>query len=327
MRFFDFNDPIAVTVIAAAASIVLSPLSCRLAERVWAMDVPSDGRRMHRRAIPRCGGIAVCLAIMGLLAISGHPLALSMTVGGGVIFLAGAMDDLYSLPPTVKLLLQALSAALTLLLFGGELAVINRSPLYYAVSLAFIVTVTNAFNLIDGLDGLCPGITVLCGIFIFLISGDPISLVPVGAMVGFMPYNSYPARMFLGDSGAMPAGYFMAVCSLGAIAEIGTARVAISMLAVLFLPLFDTVLSFVRRLAHGRSPFTSDRGHIHHRLIDSGLAHPAASGVMVLLSGACGGLGVSFFYDGLSAANAVCLMLLLSGAGCLVFAIKKGYRQ
>ena len=304
------------TSIAATASLVLSPLCCRLAPVIGAMDVPGDKRRMHRSPVPRSGGLAVFPSVFIALAACRSDLLLTLLIGCAVIFAAGLSDDIISLSPTKKLAAQSAAALLTLIV-GREL-LLPESASAYDIIFAFlwIVLLTNAFNLIDGLDGLCAGVGITASLFIFAVSGRSEALVPAAALIGFLPMNRHPARMFLGDSGAMSIGFILSVLTLPVILDGNDATGYFSAAMIFALPLLDTLSAFLRRALSGHSPFHPDRKHLHHLLIDSGLSHAAASRFLVTLSIACGSIGALISWIGLSPVTVICFGLLLSSLGC-----------
>lgn len=303
------------TSIAATASLVLSPLCCRIAPIIGAMDVPRDGRRMHTRPLPRAGGLALFPAVFISLSLGGSPLLAALLLGGVIIFVIGVSDDLRSLSPTGKLCAQSLAAAVTLAAGDDLLIPTGYPPAYFIFAFLWIVLLTNAFNLIDGLDGLCAGVGAVASSLIFLLGGGVEGAVIAAALLGFLPMNRYPAKMFLGDSGAMLIGYLLSVLTLPMLT--GGARGFFAMAAILALPLLDTLCSFLRRAAAGRSPFSPDKGHFHHRLITAGLSHPSASYFLITVAAACGSLGALIFYTGLSAVTVICAGLLVSSCGCI----------
>ena len=321
------QNPIIITAVAAAASFMLSPLSCRLAHRVGAMDMPVGSRRMHKKPIPRCGGLALFFVIVAFALAFDHTLLLSVTLGGGLIFLSGVLDDMYSLSPTIKLTFQG-TAALTVLLIQNEY-LLPPEPSYTTIITAFffIVLTTNAFNLIDGLDELCSSVAAMSAFFIYLITEDLFALAISGAVLGFLPHNRHPAKMFLGDSGAMTLGFLVSVLSLRICATNQNPSSICAVAAFLFLPLADTLFAFLRRTAHGKSPFSPDRMHIHHRLVDSGLSHRRTARLLILVSAAFGWVGVSISKSGLSASTSLCIILLLSALLCLYVTLKKLRRE
>lgn len=308
---------------AAAVSFLLSPLCRRLAYIIGAIDVPLDSRRMHRAPIPRAGGIAVFFAFFITLALSDYDIPVGIFVGGTIMFAAGLCDDILRLSPIVKLLCQSVCATVTLAVSSSTLVPSDADPIYWIFAFFWIVLLSNAFNLIDGLDALCTRVAAVSAVCIFLISGDGASLVLAAAAIGFLPFNLHPAKMFLGDSGAMFLGYALSLGSLRLLALDRDVSSLLSLLLVFAFPLTDTALAFLRRLLTKGSPFAPDRLHLHHRLVDSGLTHPAASRLLVLFSAALGGIGVIAF---ISEANNVlfcCISLTALAALCILASFKK----
>lgn len=313
-----FHKIIISTSLAATASFVLSPLCCRLAWAVGAVDRPTGSRRMHSRPTPRLGGIAVFSAFFLALSLWRSELSLILLTGGSLILALGITDDVLRLSPMKKLAAQSV-AAVTVIVAGADiLTPEGASPLYFFLELFWILLVTNAFNLIDGLDGLCSGVGAVSSFLLFLASGEPSTLILSAALVGFLPHNLHPAASFLGDTGALTVGFVLSVLSLSLLPALSPLRGSILLFSVFFVPLFDTVLSFFRRTVSGRSPFSPDRGHLHHRLADAGLSQPAASLLIVTASSATGALGVMLVSEGITLTAAVCLILSLISFGCIL---------
>jgi UDP-GlcNAc:undecaprenyl-phosphate GlcNAc-1-phosphate transferase len=319
---------LAALVVAAVLSFALTPLAGRLARRVRAMDHPDAERRVHVSPVPRAGGLAIALAFVLVAAAA---IAISSATGAvpqgrsvqpiqlgvlftGVLFAAvtGFLDDRYQVRARWQLVVQVLLAVLAVL--GGVTinfvndplgdGVIRFDPLFASlVTVVWIIGMINSINFIDGLDGLSSGVGVIAALTLGVISltgniNQPLvallCAVLIGSLAGFLPWNFHPARIFVGTSGVYVIGFALAVLSI-----LGTAKVAVALL-VLGVPIIDTFWIIVRRLAARRSPFTPDRGHLHHRLLDLGLSHRNA---VLLIYGICGALAV--------------LSLVLSGAGQL----------
>jgi UDP-GlcNAc:undecaprenyl-phosphate GlcNAc-1-phosphate transferase len=225
-----------------------------------------------------------------------------------VTVLGGLADDIYKLSPWQKILYQALAAtsaaACGIRLFGGAIG-----------SVGFIlwsVLLSNAFNLIDGLDGLCTGASAFSLLALIAISGgEPATVILLAAALGFLPLNLRPARLFLGDTGAMLLGFSLSVLSALCFYSAPRVSTAASLLLMLALPLFDTAFATLRRIIKGRNPFSPDREHIHHRLVDSGLSHGRASLLLILLSGGFASLGTTVFFTGFSFASLILSSLLI----------------
>jgi UDP-GlcNAc:undecaprenyl-phosphate GlcNAc-1-phosphate transferase len=298
---------------AALMALVLTPLVRRFARRLQIVDRP-EARRVNTRVIPRGGGVAigaafvaVSLALLGLNAALGwrfvdeadmpSPSALAALLGGAVAAVVlGFVDDRFQLRARWQFLGQiglagyAVALGVTVSLLNDPLSRgIIHLPEAVAVgaTLFWIVGMINAINFIDGLDGLSSGIALIAAVCLGLISLESGSsqpavalfcLILAGALAGFLRWNFHPASIFAGTSGIMLLGYTLAVLSI-----LGTAKVAVALL-VLGVPIIDAFWIIVRRLAAGRSPFSPDRGHIHHRLLDLGLSH---EGTVVLIYAVC----------------------------------------
>ena len=305
--------------------MVLSPFCRRFAIFIGAVDVPTDQRRMHRVPIPRCGGIAVFISFLLIGAVGFSNNSRGMIVGGTIIFALGIADDVFRLSPATKLIFQSLAAVSSLALSDDIFLTDSPSLLRFFLAFLFIVTMTNALNLIDGLDGLCAGVSAAAGIFLFIISENVYPLILSGALIGFLPFNLHPAKMFLGDAGAMLSGYLLSIFTLSCLSRADSPRYLTSFAIILALPLTDTLFSFIRRILSGRSPFSPDRSHIHHLIVDSGISHPAASFLLVLFSVSLGTLGSVTLYYPFFPLPLICLCLILSAALCILSIVKKAF--
>lgn len=321
LSFISYHHIIAFTS-AAAASLVLSPFCRRLAIFIGAVDVPLDKRRMHSTAIPRCGGIAIYLSFFIVSIIVAPEDTSGFIIGGAIIFALGLTDDVLRLSPLTKLTFQSMAALLALKVMSLSEAL---SPIYVLLAFLFIVAMTNALNLIDGLDELCSGVASGAGLFLFIMSGSIYPLILTGALIGFLPYNLHPAKMFLGDTGAMLSGYLLSLFALSFLSNVHSPRPFISLAAIFALPLFDTAFSFIRRIIAGRSPLSPDRMHLHHRIVDAGISHHAASRLLILFSLALGILGISILYYPLTSLPLICLCLILSAALCIISIVKQAF--
>ena len=272
--------------IALVLGFILTFVCIKVAPVLGFMDVPKDDRRMHKKPIPRMGGVAIFLSFcIALSAVGRFFDLLPFAIGGLILVTVGLLDDKYGLKPWMKIVGQALSG-IVLCAFGVTAQFFNflcfsfdAWYFSYPITVIFVIAVTNFYNLIDGLDGLCSGITLLgCGgiALIDLISGSgkiaPVALAFLCACLGFIPLNSNPAKIFLGDTGSMLCGFMMAALSCKlfyAVPEKGTdALFAIAPLLLIAIPLFDTCFAIIRRLANGTSVFVGDKKHIHHRLTE-----------------------------------------------------------
>jgi UDP-GlcNAc:undecaprenyl-phosphate GlcNAc-1-phosphate transferase len=310
--------------VAAVIALVATPVVRRLAVRHGVVDRPGH-RRVNVRPVPRGGGVAVVLAFLAVatvvvvvndqLRLVRTPASLdagqlvALLAGGAVAAALGALDDYLDLRARWQFGSQVL-LALGAVLLGIEIGFINNpfgtgrivfaQPFAAGFTVLWIMGMINSLNFIDGLDGLSSGIALIAAVTLGIISlttqiNEPFVAVLcfalAGALLGFLRWNSHPATIFTGTSGTMFVGYTLAILSI-----LGSAKVAVALL-VLGVPIIDTFWIIVRRVLAGRSPFTPDRGHIHHRLLDLGLSHRQT---VLLIYAICAGLGL--------------LSLLLSGA-------------
>jgi len=278
--------------------MLLIPLLMRVAGPLGFIDMPAD-RKVHTTPVPRIGGIAMFVGIVvPLLLWDAHSPTLQAVLCSVVILLAfGVLDDRHALSSGAKFAGQALAAALTMF-WGGvnvvSLALTDRTPLpvWISVPLTFLFLIggTNAFNLADGLDGLAGGMTILClsgtALLAFTVGIPAVgsaAVVMVGAVVGFLRFNTHPARIFMGDAGSQGLGFCAAVL---AILLTQNPQVPLSTalpLLLLGMPIIDTLMVMTERLLDGKSPFVADRRHIHHRLLALGFEHWEAVSILYLL--------------------------------------------
>ena len=323
-----FLVPAAAAFLAAAGlAFVLTPAVRRLAQHVDAIDHP-DERRVNTTPVPRGGGVAVAIAFLvvvaalfaadatvglwGPLDALTRPEIAALLLGGAAAVFVGLVDDRFDLRARWQFGGQVLVALVPvgLGITVGAIAnpfgpgAIRLEGVFGAI---FVVVWTggmiNSINFIDGLDGLSSGVALIAVVTLGIISVTGPATEPVvallcvtlaGALLGFLRWNFHPASIFIGTSGVMFLGYTLALLSI-----LGSAKVAVALL-VLGVPIIDTFYIIVRRLSRGRSPFSADRGHIHHRLLDLGLTHTQT---VLLIYAICAGLGA--------------LSLLLSGSGQL----------
>ena len=263
--------------IAAAGTFALSPLCFSLAVHLGAIDIPLDSRRMHKSPVPRIGGLAVFIGF--LLSASIFSNNISLLSGALVIVSIGIVDDVYRISAYQKLVFQIIAAAVAIG-FGAR-APIENGFISVAFSLTWLVVLPNAFNLIDGLDGLCARVSLFAALALFVMNGSTVALALAGAILGFLPFNLRPARLFLGDTGALFVGFALGVISLEGIT---TPKSFASIILIFALPLADTAYAFLRRIAKGKNPFAPDREHFHHKLIDRGFSHREASFLLSLVA-------------------------------------------
>lgn len=287
-------------VIALVLALALTPLVKRFALKVGAMDKP-NARKVHTRIMPRLGGLAIYLAFIGsfflilpfipdgLLNAYDRNLIRAMLTGGTIIVLTGALDDRFELSAKVKLLLQLVAACVVVFGFGVKIDLLNipfgqsmqeiSGWISIPLTIFWIVGVTNAINLIDGLDGLAAGVsgiaitTIL--IMAFFLGFEPIILMStllLGGILGFLVFNFHPAKIFMGDSGSLFLGFMLATLSMIGFKQV-TVVSLITPLLIIGVPIADTFFAIVRRWINKRPIFAPDKGHLHHCLRELGFSH------------------------------------------------------
>jgi UDP-GlcNAc:undecaprenyl-phosphate GlcNAc-1-phosphate transferase len=338
---------IAVFVLAAAIAWLLTPLVRRTVRRYGIVDRP-NARRVNTRPIPRAGGAAIAVAFLVVAvpftivnqSAGWVPTPLNIALGdlialfagGAVAAILGALDDLYDLRARWQLIAQILLAVGAFLL-GIEIKLINNpfsegpfvfaAPFTLGVTVFWIVGMINSINWIDGLDGLSTGIALIAAVTLGVLSmttqvSQPLISVLcfalAGALLGFLRWNFHPAKIFSGTTGVYFVGYTLAVLSI-----LGSAKVAVALL-VLGVPIIDTFWIIVGRLSQRRSPFTPDRSHIHHRLLDLGLSH---RNTVLFIYAMCAGLGlVALLVQEVTQAYAFIALFIV--AGLILFGPTRG---
>lgn len=270
-----------------------------VAPRVRIIDIPND-RKVHTRPIPRIGGISMALGIFVSIVCFAAltKLVMALLLGGLIILVFGVADDIYELAPLTKLLGQIIAAMI--LIFHGGVLIKDLGDLvpgdwllpgWLAVPFTLVAVVggINAINLSDGLDGLAGGISMLGFLFIAFLSYQAsqkvlalIAISIAGAILGFLHYNTYPATIFMGDSGSQLLG-FMGIGLAIAVTQSHMAFNRVLPLLLLGVPIFDTVTVMMERKARGRPLFVADKNHFHHKLIRFGLFHTEAVATIYLL--------------------------------------------
>lgn len=315
-------------LLSVVFSLLLVPLVRRLAKRMGAVDQPGE-RKIHSMPVPRLGGVAIvasavltCLTVWGFELISKGVIHFDpgawkpVLLGGAIMLLVGVWDDVRPVPAWVKFLFQAVAAGIAIWLgvrvehvslFGGE--GLHLGALALPLTFLWIVGITNAFNLVDGLDGLAAGLAIIAAATsatIFFLLGDLqdalLLVIMLGALLGFLPYNFNPATIFLGDSGSLVVGYVLAVTAITGTQKGATVLAVAIPLLVFGLPIIDTLLSMVRRcvgsvrllrssktqlkerIFFAKRMFEADQQHIHHRLLALGFSHRKAVLLLYLLA-------------------------------------------
>jgi UDP-GlcNAc:undecaprenyl-phosphate/decaprenyl-phosphate GlcNAc-1-phosphate transferase len=275
-------------VVCFVASLVLTPLIRKLAFRIGATDTPNQ-RKVHQKIMPRLGGLAVYISfIIGLLILHPeNPYNSAIIIGSLIIMATGILDDLFELSAKVKLAGQ-LSAALVVVLLGGVQVNVVNIPfgsqvefgiLSVPLTILWIVGITNAINLIDGLDGLAAGVSSIALLTIggmAVIMGDgyvvAMALIIMASTIGFLFYNFYPAKIFLGDTGALFLGYMISVLSLLGFKSVTMISLIVPVI-ILGVPVSDTFFAIIRRFVNKQPLSEPDKSHLHHCLLRLGFSH------------------------------------------------------
>jgi UDP-GlcNAc:undecaprenyl-phosphate GlcNAc-1-phosphate transferase len=357
-----------VFLVSAGTVLLITPLVRRVAARLGAIDRPSD-RKVHPKPTPTLGGIGILAGVLVAMGVAyfipefrrlyRQSFELQGVVLGALVITGlGVVDDLRALSAPAKAAGQILAAGL-LILTGVELlffwfptqGVISLgSDVAVPLTVAWVLIMVNATNFIDGLDGLAAGIVAIaaCAFFVWVVAAPSpfsestsiaalIAAVTAGAATGFLPYNFYPARIFMGDSGAMLLGLLLAASTIAGVGRTiqpsrgALAAFAIPILIPLFVvavPLVDVILAIVRRMRRGRPVYAPDKEHIHHQLRQIGHTHRRAVLLMyfwsIVIAGA--GLAVSFVHDRAVVSFMLGLALLLIGATVIPRRLKERRR-
>lgn len=342
-------------LLAFIVSFMATPYTIKIADKIGAVDVPKDKRRMHTKKMPKFGGPAV---IVGFLVSMAYLLVvmsiecsidlfaeqeygkklLGVLLGIVAIAVTGILDDTKTLTWWQQLLGQV-TAAVIVVAFGVRIEHLDIPFLYRVglndvfsiiVTIVWIVGVINSINLIDGLDGLSSGISLISCIsllIIFLMNDSPMIATIIvtamsGALVGFLPFNFSPAKTFIGDTGSNFLGFMLAVVSILGVAKTYTAAVIVLPVIVLGLPIFDVLFAIIRRIAKGKSikaVFKPDKGHLHHKLVAKGFTQKQAVLILYGLSASLGMFAIILFDSGIWKALSFLLMIIA--------AVALGYRN
>ena len=281
---------IEVGIIAFAVSYILTPYLAQVGKKQNMVDLPNH-RKIHNGAIPNLGGIVIffgfLLSLLFIVQIEGQIKIL--LAAGVIILLLGMVDDIVDLPPKLKFIIQMIPALMVIISNADLINIFINNQLksfdllgylLYPILILWIVGVTNSINLIDGLDGLACGVSIITLITFFILglkqnfeSLNLVSIALTGSLLAFLRFNFYPAKIFLGDSGSTFSGFMLA--SLGALWVLKSQN-AISIfvpLIVLALPIFDTLFAIYRRYRSRQPIFQADKKHLHHRLLNRGISH------------------------------------------------------
>ncbi len=308
MTFFQLN--IIGAVIAFILGVFLVPIVIAYSEKKGLLDEPNE-RKIHSHPIPRLGGIAIwvssILAFLSVIMLSYYPhrsLLSGLFLGSSLIFLLGLIDDIYGLEAKFKFTIQITIASIVFFLgvkitsiFIPFIGLVELPAiLSFLGTIAWIVGISNAVNFIDGVDGLAGSVITVSSVTLALIAVAPsdfvsslIAFILAGSMLGFLTYNFHPAKIFMGDSGALFGGFLLATLSI--LYQMKTPDIKMYVpLLILAVPIIDITFSSLRRILKGTSPFVADSEHIHHKLLHLGLSQNKAVLILVIFSIIMGGL-------------------------------------
>jgi len=290
--------------------IITIPIVKTLVEEIELLDSPEEGRKVHRGEVPTLGGVAIFIGFFIPISFTGIVSSLDwFTIFSGIMVLllfTGLKDDVLGIDAKKKLLIEVIAAAAITMIggvyishFGGLLG-IEAIPYWVAIpfSMFVLIVLTNAYNLIDGVDGLAGGVGTIISLALatwFFSSGYAVhgfmSIALAGALIGFLYYNFAPASIFMGDTGSLVTGFVISILSLEAI-QLGTTNsdalmhgnVPVLVMAILSVPLYDTLRVTIIRAIEGRSVFEPGNDHIHHEILKLGFGHRSTSSVFIILN-------------------------------------------
>lgn len=268
--------------------LIVTPYIMRLASKIGAIDKPNE-RKVHSKVMPRIGGLAIFLGVVAGYFTGGlhHQNLTAITLGAFIVVIVGVLDDIRELSAKVKLVGQLLAAILVavsgLTIDHLSIPFIGNFELgiwSYPLTILWIVGIMNAINLIDGLDGLSAGISAIVIATIAILAGINgkmlilmISVILLGSIIGFLFYNFYPAKIFMGDSGSLFLGYSISILSLLGLYKSVTLFSFLVPIIILGVPVFDTTFAIIRRIVNKKPILAPDKAHLHHRLLSLGLSH------------------------------------------------------
>ncbi|WP_223701286.1 glycosyltransferase family 4 protein [Sutcliffiella deserti] len=322
-------DYIIVFVLGFLVSFMLTPAVIKLARKIGVVDKP-NARKVHTESKPRLGGLSIyggfIFAAFYSAIFVGVSLPWSIVIGATIIVITGFLDDKFELSPIVKLTGQ-LVAALVVLLNGIQIKVITIPFIAgdiqiswivaFVVSLVWIIGITNAVNLIDGLDGLASGVSIIAFSAIFtmaLIIGNTmvalLALAVMGSTLAFLYFNFHPSKIFMGDTGSLLLGYLLAVGSLIGLKQVTFVTLIIPII-ILGVPITDTLIAIIRRKLNNQAIMAPDKNHLHHRLLAVGFTHRKAVLFIYAIATYFAISAISFYKANLLGSSIIFLALLI----------------
>lgn len=344
MNYTDYIYFAGAFLLALLLSFACTPIAQHIAYKIGAIDVPKDKRRMHKKPIPRLGGLAIFSGFYLSTLVFCTPYMTreirGMLVGSIIIIALGMFDDVLALKPMQKFGFQLIATAIPVYcgvritslpnIFGGTDAYIPLNIyMQYTVTIIWLLLILNAVNLIDGLDGLAVGVSAIMSIcvmiIVILVQSPAVAIIAAalaGACLGFIPYNFNPAKLFMGDTGSMFIGYTLAVMSVMGLFK-AYAIIAFAIPFLIFgLPIFDMVFVSIRRVLNGKSPMSADKTHLHHRLIDLGFTQKQAVMIMYAIAAVLGLTSVLIAGEGFMRAIVLVLIVALIVIACSLIMYK-----
>lgn len=327
------------SLIGLVSAIIFLPLIKFYGIKLKYVDIP-DFRKLHKSPIPALGGLGVYLSLLIWFALQlfmNNETSIPFQWALFMIVLLGFVDDIRNLPSSFRLLIQVLAASLVvyngfaLTSLFGIFGITSLSPVWsFAFSVLLITGVSNAFNLIDGIDGLSGGLSfITCGVlgYVCFLQNDWINatffFTTAGALIGFLLFNLPPARMFMGDCGSLALGFIFSskgITLINYTTETGnnlSKKIIILIVALMIIPVADTLRLFITRFLQGKSPFTADTNHIHHILLKLGNTHLSASVklfVLMLIQVMSGVILSGYFHI-----STIILILLFEYSAIIIF--------
>lgn len=339
--------------VAALLAAVFTPWAKRLAWRVGAIDQPGEARRVHKKPTPRLGGLAIygAFVLTVLIFLPWSRELAALLVGITILVIVGALDDRKPLSPWIKLIWQIIASLIALaggigisqitnplggtfdlswgrtaFAFGG--IHFHITPIANLLSIIWMVGLINVINFLDGLDGLATGVSGIAAVVIFLLAVGPnvhqpivalLAIILAGSAFGFLPYNFFPAKIFLGDSGAYLMGLTLAMLAIYSGAKLATVCL------VLGFTILDGIWTVLRRVWRHASPFRPDRGHFHHLLIDTGL--PQLQAVLIMYAIAIVFGTMALFSGSYAKLVALIILTFLMAVAILLLALIVAHRR
>ncbi|GGJ91484.1 undecaprenyl-phosphate alpha-N-acetylglucosaminyl 1-phosphate transferase [Lentibacillus kapialis] len=322
---FNYTDLAIAFLIALISAFLLTNPVKKLAIKLKAVDLPNY-RKIHKKVTPRLGGVAIFAGVLlgGLYLQPRHPHLPEIILGGIVILITGALDDRFAIRPVVKLTGQLIAASFLissgLIIDRITLPIIGMIDLGFMsvlITVLWIIGITNAINLIDGLDGLATGVSTIAlssmlvmAVIDVKILAAYLCVILIGANLGFLYHNFYPANIYMGDTGSNFLGYMIAVVSIvGLFKNIALFSFIIPVI-VLAVPIFDTLFAITRRAYNKEPIMMPDNKHIHYRLIAAGFSHRKTVLIIYAFSVLFGFMAILFSYASLTTALVITFLVL-----------------